>query len=192
MDARAARHTGRRSYAEEVTQGVIVLVGLPGAGKSTLAEVLGHRLPDSRVLDKDKVRHVLFDPCDYTSVERDVVFAAMLDAARYHLGRDRIVIFDGLTFSRRSQVAAAEAVAHEAGAFAAVIVCDVPVAVAVQRCESDAASGDHVAANRDGDLVRRVASEMEEPASTYLTLDASRPVHELVDPALDWIAECAS
>ena len=86
--------------------GVIALVGLPGAGKSTLAAALAERLPGARVLDKDKVRHVLFDPCDYTSAERDVVFAAMLDAARYHLGRDRIVIFDGLTFSRRSQVAA--------------------------------------------------------------------------------------
>ena len=95
--------------------GVIVLVGLPGAGNSTLAEALARRLPGARVLDKDKVRHVLFDPCDYTSAERDVVFAAMLDAARYHLGRDRIVIFDGLTFSRRSQVAAAETVVSAHG-----------------------------------------------------------------------------
>jgi dephospho-CoA kinase len=64
-----------------VRPGVIVLVGLPGAGKSTLSEALARRLPGARVLDKDKVRHVLFDPCDYTSAERDVVFAAMLDAA---------------------------------------------------------------------------------------------------------------
>ncbi len=172
--------------------GVVVLVGLPGSGKSTLARALATQLPDARVIDKDHVRDALFAPCDYSSAERTVTYSAMLDAARYHLGRGRIVLFDGLTFSRRHEVAAAEEVAEESGAFSAVIVCDVPVEEAVQRCERDAASGRHPAANRDGDLVRRVASEMEEPSGSYLTLDATRPVEELVDPALAWISECAA
>ena len=168
---------------------MIVLVGLPGAGKTTLATAVSRLLPDARVLDKDEVRHVLFDPCDYTSAERDVVFAAMLDAARYHLGRDRIVIFDGLTFSRRAQVAAAEAVAHDAGAFAAVIVCDVPVETAMQRCEADADR--HLAANRDAELVRRVAAEMEEPAGDYLTLDMTGDLDRLAAQALAYMEELA-
>ena len=172
---------------------MIVLAGLPGAGKSTLAAALAHRLPDARVLDKDQVRHALFAPCDYTSAERDVVFAALLDAARYHLGRGRVVIFDGLTFSRRAQVAAVERVAEDAGAFRAVIVCDVPVEVAIERCEADAAAGDgHLASNRDGELVRRVASEMEEPAGDYLTLDMTSDVDRLVEQALSYVEELAS
>ncbi len=172
--------------------GVIVLVGLPGAGKSTLAASLARRLPDARVLDKDKVRHALFAPCDYTSAERDVVFAALLDAARYHLGRGRVVIFDGLTFSRRAQVAAVERVADDAGAFRAVIVCDVPLEVAIERCEADAAAGDgHLASNRDGELVRRVASEMEEPAGDYLTLDMTSEVDRLLEQALAYVEELA-
>ena len=170
-----------------------MLVGLPGAGKSTLAQALATRLPDARIIDKDQVRHSLFAPCDYSAAERDVTFSAMLDATRYHLGRGRIVVFDGLTFSRRSQVAAAEEVAAESDGFAAVIVCDVPVEVAVERCESDADRPDrsHLAANRDGDLVRRVAAEMEEPAGAYLTLAATRPVDDLVGPALAYVEECA-
>ncbi|MDQ6796440.1 MAG: AAA family ATPase, partial [Actinomycetota bacterium] len=71
--------------------GLVVLAGLPGAGKSTLARALAGRLPDARVIDKDQVRASLFDPCDYSSAERTVTFSAMLDAARYHLGRGRIV-----------------------------------------------------------------------------------------------------
>jgi adenylylsulfate kinase len=171
--------------------GVVIIAGLPGAGKSTLATALAARLPDARVVDKDQVRDALFAPCDYTAAERDVTFAAMLDAARYHLGRGRIVLFDGLTFSRRSEVAAAEAVAAEAGSFSSVIVCDVPVSVAVERVEGDAAAGSHPAANRDGDLVRRVAAEMEEPAGAYLTLPTSGPVDDLVGAALDYVEECA-
>ena len=167
--------------------GVIVLVGLPGAGKSTLAAAITSRLPDTRVLDKDEVRHVLFDPCDYTSAERDVVFAAMLDAARYHLGRNRIVVFDGLTFSRRSQVEAAEAVAGDAGAFSAVLVCDVPLDVAIERCVGGGTG--HRATNRDGELVRRVAAEMEEPAGDYLTLDMTGDVDRLATQVLAYVEE---
>jgi predicted kinase len=171
--------------------GVVVLVGLPGAGKSTLAAALAARIPDARVIDKDQVRHALFAPCDYSSAERDVTFAAMLDAARYHLGRGRVVLFDGLTFSRRTEVEAADAVAKDSGAFTAVVVCDVPVSVAIERCERDAASGEHLAANRNGDLVRRVASEMEEPPGDYLTVSMTGELEPVVDDVLAYIGECA-
>ena len=171
--------------------GVVVLVGLPGAGKSVLAEALAARLPGARVIDKDEVRHSLFAPCDYSAAERDVTYSAMLDAARYHLGRGRPVIFDGLTFSRRIEVAAAEAVAREAGAFCSVIVCDVPVDVAIARCERDAADGSHLAANRDGDLVRRVAAEMDAPAGVSLTLGMAGELQGLTGQALGYIEECA-
>lgn len=171
---------------------MVVLCGLPGAGKSTLARRLADRLPDARVIDKDEVRHALFAPCDYTAAERDVTFAAMLDAASYHLGRGRTVLFDGLTFSRRSEVAAAVAVADDSSAFSAVIVCDVPLSVAIERCERDTAAGTHLAENRDADLVRRVAAEMQEPDGAYLTLRMTDPIESLVEHALDYVQECAS
>lgn len=171
--------------------GVVVLVGLPGAGKSTLARALAARVPDARVIDKDQVRHALFAPCDYSAAERDVTFGAMLDAARYHLGRGRVVLFDGLTFSRRTEVEAAEAVAADSGAFTAVVVCDVPVQVAIERCERDASAGGHLAANRNGDLVRRVASEMEEPPGDYLTVSMTADLEPVVEDVLRYIADCA-
>jgi predicted kinase len=171
--------------------GVVILVGLPGAGKSTLAGALAARIPDARVIDKDEVRDALFAPCDYTAAERDVTFSALLDAARYHLGRGRVVIFDGLTFSRRTEVEAAEAVADESGAFSAVVVCDVPVQVAIERCERDAAEGAHRAANRDGDLVRRVATEMEEPPGAYLTVSMVDSLDRVVADALYYVEDCA-
>ena len=171
--------------------GVVVLVGIPGAGKSTLAAALAAEISEARILDKDRVRDALFAPCDYSAAERDVSFAAMIDAARYHLGRGRVVIFDGMTFSRESQVRAAEGVAAESGAFSAVILCDVPVSVAIERCERDAAEGDHPAENRDGDLVRRVAAEMEEPPGDYLTVSMVEDREATVAHALGYIEDCA-
>lgn len=172
--------------------GVVLLVGLPGAGKSTLAAALVSRVPDARVVDKDLVRDALFAPCDYSAAERDVTFSAMLDAARYHLGRGRVVVFDGLTFSHRGQVEAAASVADDSDGFVAVVVCDVPVAVAVERVERDAMTGAHPASNRDGDLVRRVASEMEEPPGAYLTITTDGDLDTAVTEVLRYLDDCAA
>ena len=171
--------------------GVVVLVGLPGAGKSMLAAALAGRIADARLIDKDQVRHALFAPCDYSAAERDVTFAAMLDAARYHVGRGRVVLFDGMTFSRSSEVKAAEAVAIDGGAFCAVVVCDVPIGVAIERCERDAASSAHLAGNRNADLVRRVAAEMEEPPGDYLTVSMTDHLETVVEHVLAYIDDCA-
>src|SRR3954463_8311466 len=77
-----------------------MLVGLPGAGKTTLAAAPSQRIPDTQILNKDWVRSALFEPCDYSAAERDIAFSAMLDAARYHLGRGRLVLLEGLAFPR--------------------------------------------------------------------------------------------
>ncbi len=176
---------GGQAYPGRVRPGVVVLGGLPGAGKSVLAAALAERLPDVRVIDKDLVRHALFAPYDDSSAERDVSFSAMLDAASYHLGRGRVVIFDGLPFFRRSEVEAAEAVATEAGGFSAVVVCDIPISVAIERCEADGRS------DRDGDLVRRVAAEMEEPPGAYLTVDTTADPDAVAAQALAYLEDQA-
>jgi uncharacterized protein len=173
-----------------VRPGIIVLVGLPGSGKSTLAAALRERIPDLRVLNKDVVRHALFEPCDYSAAERTISFSAMLDAARYHLGRGRVVALDGLAFQRPGEAEAVAAAAEGAGAFVATVVCDVPVDVAVARTEGDALAGAHRAANRDGAAVRRVAAEMREPAGDYLTVDTTVPAVQAAEQVLAYLRDC--
>ena len=98
-----------------------MLVELPGAGKTTMAAALAQRIPDARVLNKDHVRAALFEPCDYSAAERSIAFSAVLDAARYHLGRGRLVAVE--TSGRRGEGDAMRAVADDAGAFVATIQC---------------------------------------------------------------------
>lgn len=168
-----------------------MLVGLPGSGKSTLAAALSMRLPEARVLDKDAVRLALFEPCDYSAAERTIAFSAMLDATRYHLGRGRVVVLDGLAVARPGEEEAVEALAGETRAFVAKIVCDVPIEVAVARADADAVASAHRAANRDGAAVRRVAAEMSEPSGAYLTVDSTRPIDEVATLAQAYIEEAA-
>jgi predicted kinase len=165
-----------------VRPGVVVLGGLPGAGQSLLAAALAERLPAARIIDRDQVRQALFAPSDDSSAERDVSFSVMLDAASYHVGRGRVVILDGL-FPRRSEVEAAEGVASDAGGFSAVVVCDVPISVAIERVETDML--------RDGDLVRRVAAEMEEPPGAYLTVDMTADLATVTAQALAYVEDQA-
>jgi len=167
----------------------VVLSGLPGAGKSTLARALADRLPDARVIDKDQVRHVLFAPFDSSAAERTITFTAIVDAARYHLSRGRTVIVDGFTFLRRRERASVHELVRDTGAFVADVVCDVPVAVAIARCEADAS---HPAGDRDADLVRRAAAEMEEPDAAYLTVDMTGPFEAAVTQALAYVEDCAA
>ncbi|MBV8302881.1 MAG: AAA family ATPase [Acidimicrobiia bacterium] len=174
-----------------VRPGIVMLVGLPASGKSTLAAALVQLIPDSRVLNKDVVRSALFEPCDYSAAERSIAFSAMLDAARYHLGRGRVVVLDGLAFPRPGEEEAVAAVVSDTGAFVATIVCDVPIEVAEARADADAVAATHRAANRDGAAVRRVAAEMREPSGAYLTVDTTRPIDEAAALALAYIEESA-
>ena len=63
------------------------------------------------------------------------------------------------------------------------------VEVAVARCESSV--GAHIAANRDGALVRRVAADMDEPPGDYLTVDTTLPVGDAAMQAQVYIEEMA-
>ena len=158
--------------------GLVVLAGLPGAGKSTLARALADRLPDARILDRDAVRDALFDPADATAAERTVTFTALLDATRYHLSRGRVVILDGVPFLRRHERGPLREVVADTGAFLAHVVCDVPVAVAEGR-------------ERDADLVRRFAAEMEEPDGSYVTVDMTGALDRAADEAFEYVVDCA-
>ena len=83
---------------------IVLMAGLPGTGKSTLARELAARVGAS-VIGKDEIRHALFSARDleYSTEQDDFVMGIMLQAAAWILRKDpgRIVILDGRRFSRR-------------------------------------------------------------------------------------------
>src|ERR1700685_3308458 len=86
---------------------IVLMAGLPGTGKTTLAHELAART-SSRVLSKDDIRHALFsaDEIEYSSQQDDFCLQVMLETAGYLLQKDRsrIVFLDGRPFSRRYQI----------------------------------------------------------------------------------------
>lgn len=79
--------------------GMILVIGLPGAGKSYFASRLAVRL-DAFYINSDEVRMRLVQDRSYTFTERVMVYNTMLDMAKRALSRGEMVIVDATFFKR--------------------------------------------------------------------------------------------
>ena len=78
---------------------LVVVCGLPGVGKTTVAEYAVDLL-DAELLRTDVVRKELFPDPDYTDAEQSAVYDELLSRARARLSEGQSVVLDG-TFHAR-------------------------------------------------------------------------------------------
>ena len=130
---------------------IVLMAGLPGTGKSTLARELA-RHTSGRILSKDELRHALFAPdeIDYSSRQDDFCLQLMLETAVYLLHQDpsRKIFLDGRPFSRRYQIENALAAAARLRQPWRILECVCSEETAKRRLEADAAGSAHPAGNR--------------------------------------------
>ncbi len=81
---------------------LVLLSGLPGAGKTTFAAQLAARL-DACVLESDRVRLELFPKRRYTRGESGEVFATVRERAEEALEQGRHVIIDATNLRQRER-----------------------------------------------------------------------------------------
>jgi predicted kinase len=164
---------------------IIILAGLPGTGKSTLALALAPHL-NAAILSKDQIRHALFAPQDveYSTKQDDFVMQLMLKAAAWLFNKKpaRVVILDGRTFSRRYQIDEVINTSNHLKQPWRIIECTCPEELARTRIESQVS--DHPAGNRTFDLYREVQSHFEPITLPKTTIDTSQPLEDCVAQAL--------
>jgi predicted kinase len=164
---------------------IVLMAGLPGTGKSTLARELAART-SGRVLSKDEIRHAIFlsDEIDYSSRQDDFCLQLMLDTAGYLLSQDkaRVIFLDGRPFSRRYQienVLNAVASLHQPWRILECVCSDESA-----RRRLEAAADKHAAGNRDYRLYLEVKARFEAITHTKTVIDTERPLEDYVEQAL--------
>jgi len=166
---------------------IVIMAGLPGTGKSTLAQALAARL-SGRVISKDSVRHALFSEAEieYSTEQDDFVMQVMLRTANWLLQKSpaRIVFLDGRPFSRRYQLDLVLKACADMGQPWCILECVCSEETAHKRITDQASSSEHPAANRDLRLYQEVKARFEPITLPKTVLDTDRPLDECVEEAL--------
>jgi predicted kinase len=170
---------------------IVLMAGLPGTGKSTLANELAART-DGRVLSKDEIRRALFtaEEIEYSTPQDDFCLQVMLETGGFLLqgDRSRTLFLDGRTFSRSYQIdnviRAAEALHQEWR----IIECVCADEIVQQRIEAQVAAGEHPAGNRNFQLYLEVKARFENIGRPKIVIDTSQLLGKCVEEALAGLA----
>src|ERR1700722_15440704 len=169
---------------------IVIMAGLPGTGKSTLARALAQRLPGV-VLDKDSIRAALFQPAhvEYSLLQDDFCQEIMLQTAAYLLAKDAElhVLLDGRTFSRRYQRERVIEFCSQVGNTWATLECVCSEATALGRLAEAVAANSHLAANRTPELYREIRKAWEPIDHAKLVIDTDTDLELSVDRALRYL-----
>jgi predicted kinase len=164
---------------------IVLMAGLPGTGKTTLARELASRTQGA-VLSKDEIRAAVFTSRDveYSVEQDDFVMEVMLDAARFLLQRspDRTIFLDGRTFSRRYQIDRVLSFAREEGQPWRIIECSCSEESARRRLNPTDLL--HPARNRTFALYLEMKSQFEAIIYPKTTLNTDEPLDRCLSQGL--------
>jgi len=165
---------------------IVLVAGLPGTGKTTLARELAHGT-EGALLSKDEIRAALFssEDIEYSVKQDDFVMEIMLEAARFLLRNApaRKIFLDGRTFSRRYQIDCVLKFANELAQPSTIIECTCSEESARRRLDLEPDPA-HPAHNRTFALYLEVKARFEPITYPKTTISTDQPLEQCVEQAL--------
>lgn len=166
---------------------VVAMMGLPGAGKTLIAQALERELGLRRIC-RDAIRRALFARCNYSFVEKRAAFRSVLLALEINCLLGEASVVDGITFSRRQDFDQIETLASAHGFDTLPLLIDCPPALARARFVRDELARKLGGDARDESFVDAFVAHFQEPPRSALRIDGSLPAHDMCRLAVVEIA----
>lgn len=164
----------------------MLMAGLPGTGKSTLAEAL-QKHTGGVVLNKDHIRAAMFPGSwtDYSAGQDDVAMGALFASLQYLAthAKPAFIYIDGRTFRYRKQLDEAIAVAEKAG-------CPWKILYLVSEREAirkRLSQSQHIAQNRTFEFYLELERSFEEILRPALQVDTTQELEQCVSISLNYL-----
>lgn len=142
---------------------VVALAGLPGAGKTTIANVLG-QTQHIQVLSRDNIKRVLFGQFDFGILQNSIAFDVLCKSVPVLAQYVKVLVIDGMTFGVDHQMERLELVVASSNGIVIPVMVEIDVEVAKKRLKViDPKSP----ADRTPELVQQVAESFRSVPDTW-------------------------
>ncbi len=151
---------------------LVLLTGLPGTGKSTIANRLARRIGAS-VLRTDEVRKRILDAPTYSEEEKELVYKATFLISEHLLRAKRNVIIDG-TFYKRALRKRIYRIAAETRSDMTIVECTAPEWVIQRRMKRrEKRRG---LSDADYGVYKKITAQYEPIEEHHIVLDTGKPL----------------
>ena len=149
---------------------LVVITGLPGSGKTTVADSLSKEI-DAIVLSTDKIRKNMFKNPVYNENDKRVVYNELFSRAREYLSSGKNVILDG-TFYTKSLRDKAKEVGASVSEKVIFIYCETPEQILKERItkRKDKFS------DADFSVYLKIKEVFEDFEEEVIIVDTSKPI----------------
>jgi predicted kinase len=168
---------------------VVAVMGLPGAGKSVVAQAVERELGLRRIC-RDQIRAAMFPRCNYSFVEKRAAYRSLLLALEINCLLRVGSVIDGMTFSRRSELDRVAEIAAKQRIVTIPLLVECPPDLARERVARDLATGKHVALDRSPETVNDVLARRDPCPEGTLVVDGTLPEGRMCRLAIEAIRDC--